>query len=520
MWTTIQIPTVEFRTGRAVEVGRDAERRMTVTLIRIGRGLTAGVVYVGLLVSLQACSRESAGGVYDIGPTKRLNEVEGLAGTFSWPYYTAITARGENVVAAWLNRNGTRDRDLMVRASTDSGDTWSAEQLMNEGEYQRTVSVVPRLAPLPKDNELLIVWHARRNSAGQKFVLARRSEDFGKSWEPVRALNSVNQSFLPSVGVRDDGSVVVAFSDERNIERDIFANRSLDAGRTWLPSEVRVDRGAKADSDAPVVAVGDDGRAYVAWEQRPARRAPHDVRPQLSVAATTDLGQSWEEPHRIEPSNQPSSPMWPALVESKGRLIAAWTGGVSGDTTQSWLWLASSTDQGTTWSAPQKVYEGSVQTFFQLLKDGEHIYLVWHAGDSGQPSGIYFNASNDGGVTWLHSWDAPQRIDDGKSGGDGARHPRMATSDGRGVAITWQEDERKIFVKISEDTGRTWPGGPIEVGASTETNTVRYPQVALSGRGAFVLWETWTDMKGVRKNLGDLEKPTPRDVFVRAVKRR
>jgi hypothetical protein len=212
--------------------------------------------------------------------------------------------------------------------------------------------------------------------------------------------------------------------------------------------------------------------------------------------------------------------MWPALVESKGRLIAVWTAGLSSDTTQSWLWLASSTDQGTTWSAPQLVYEGSVQAFFQLLADGEHVYLVWHAGDSGKPSAIFFNASDDGGASWRNSWDAPLRIDDGKSGGDGARHPRMATSAGRGVAITWQEDEQKIFVKISDDIGRTWPGGQIEVGTAAEKKTVRYPQVALSSSGAFVLWEAWTDMTGVRKSLGDLDKPTPRDVFVRGVKRR
>ena len=186
---------------------------------------------------------------------------------------------------------------------------------------------MPKFAPLPKENELLVVWHARRNHAGQKFVLARRSEDFGKTWDPVRALNSVTQSFLPSVGVADDGSVVVAFSDERNIERDIYSNRSRDAGRTWLPTDVRIDRGAKSDSDAPVVAVGEDGRAYVAWEQKPDRRADDTARPQISVARSDDMGETWDEPRRIEPEGQPASPMWPGLVSTKGRLTAAWTGG-------------------------------------------------------------------------------------------------------------------------------------------------------------------------------------------------
>jgi len=479
----------------------------------------AGLLLVAVLGAHAACSKGGGSGSYDLGPIKRLNDTEGLSRTFSWPYYTAITARGGNVVAAWLNRNGPRDRDLMLRSSSDAGDTWSGEQLMNDGEYQRTVSVVPKFAPLPGENDLLVVWHARRNVAGQKFVLARRSEDFGRTWAPVQRLNSVTQSFLPSIDVDPDGTVLVAYSDERNIERDIYANRSTDAGRTWLQEDVRIDRGAKQESDAPSVALGEGGRAYVAWEQRPNRTA-EDRRALLQVASSTDQGKSWEEPRRVNPPDLPASPMWPALVEAKGILTAAWTGGVTGDSTQSWLWLSRSTDHGTTWSVPQVVYEGSVQTFFQLLTSGDRVYLVWHAGDAGRPSAVYFNASDDGGATWRQPWTAPLRIDDGKAPGDGARHPRMAVLDPNGVAITWQQNEQRILVRISDDGGRTWPEEPVEVATAGEKKTVRYPQVALSGKGAFVLWEAWADMTGQRKSLADLEKPTPRDVYVRGVKRR
>lgn len=482
--------------------------------------LVAVLLAAGVVCGAASCTHDPTGGRFRLGPITRLNATEGLAGTFSWPYYTAIGARGDDVVASWLNRNGQRDRDLMVRASSDAGDTWGPEQVMNDGDYAHTISVVPKIASLPGGNDLVLVWHARRNTVGQKFVLARRSEDFGKTWGPIQPLNTVAQSFLASVGVGKGGEVVVAFSDERNVDRDIFVNRSLDGGKTWLPKEVRVDREAHADSDAPVVAVSDDRRAYVAWEQRPSRSSDAGARPKIAVAASSDAGETWGNPHRVDPKNEPASPMWPALVVAKGRLTAVWTGGISGDSTQSWLWLATSTDDGATWSAPQLVYDGSVQVFFDLEANGDHVYLTWHAGDSGKPEGIYFNASDDGGATWRQPWDKPLRIDDAKSTGDGARHPRLATSDGGGVAITWQENQQKIFLKVSDDEGRTWPGGQLEVASAGEKKTLRYPQVALSNRGAFVLWEAWTDMTGVRKNFSDLDKPTPRDVYVRGVKRR
>jgi len=479
----------------------------------------AALAALALAAALTACTRGSGDDAFALGPIQRLNEVEGLAGTFTSPYYTAITARGRGVVAAWLNRNGPRDRDLMVRSSDDAGATWSPEQLMNVGEFARTVSVVPKLAPLPKEGELLIAWHARRNVAGQKFVLLRRSTDFGKSWAPVQQLNSVTQSFLPSVGVGGDGGVVVAFSDERNIQRDIIANRSVDYGQTWLESDVRIDRVPRADSDGPAVAVGPEGWAYVVWEERPGRNAPPETRPRIAFASSEDTGKTWGPTRRVTPDSLPASPIWPAIVESNGRLTVAWTGGVTGDTSKSWLWVSSSTDRGKTWSEPQVAYEGSLQTFFQLVADGPHLYLVWHAGDAGRPSGVYLNVSEDGGATWRQPWSSPLRIDAGKAEGDGARHPRIAVA-GSQVAVAWQENEQRVLLKVSGDGGRTWPAEPIEVGTADVKKTVRYPQVAVSDAGAFVLWESWVDMTGQRKTIADVDKPTPRDVFVRGATRR
>ncbi len=484
-----------------------------------GRGLLVAAAALALSVSGAGCTRDSASG-FSLGPVQRMNEVEGMAGTFTWPYYTAITARGRNVVAAWLNRNGPRDRDVLVRVSRDAAATWGPEQVLNDGEFARTVSVVPKLAPLPGEGDLLIAWHARRNVAGQKYVLVRRSSDFGGTWTPVKPINSVTQSFLPSVAVSDAGAVVVAFSDERNVQRDIVANRSLDAGLTWLENDVRVDRLPRADSDAPMVTVGQDGWAYVVWEERPARNAPTGTKARIAFAASEDTGATWGPTVMVSPEDLSATPIWPAIVESNGRLTAAWTGGVSSDTTKSWLWVSSSTDRGQTWSEPVVAYEGSVQTLFQLVASGPHVYLVWHAGDAGRPSGIYFNASDDGGATWRQPWSSPLRVDDGDAEGDGALHPRIAVHDGTHLAITWQENQAKVRLKVSDDGGRTWPKRAIEVAKAEQKKTVRYPQVALSEAGAFVLWESWTDMTGQRKSFADVDKPTPRDVFVRGVKRR
>ena len=53
--------------------------------------------------------------------------------------------------------------------------------------------------------------------------------------------------------------------------------------------------------------------------------------------------------------------------------------------------------------------------------------------------------------------------------------------------------------------------------ASVEKESLRQPQVAVGDTGAWVLWERWADMSGVRKTLADADIPTPIDVMVRKV---
>src|SRR5262249_48306506 len=150
-------------------------------------------------------------------------------------------------------------RDIVVRRSLDGAKTWTDQTVLNEGAYANTISVTPRLSVLPGEKEILAVWQSRRNEAGQKFVLARRSTDFGGTWQGPTQLNSMPQAFLPSVATSADGTVLVAYDDERNVNRDIYVNRSLDAGATWMPKDVRLDTLPRAESGAPTTAIGTDG---------------------------------------------------------------------------------------------------------------------------------------------------------------------------------------------------------------------------------------------------------------------
>ncbi len=456
------------------------------------------------LVASVGCSRDG------LGPAVRLDEPEGTAASFSWPYYTDIVASGDRVAAAYMTLNGKQDRHVVVRQSDDGGKTWSAQSLLDVPEYGDTISVAPRLAVAPGD-ALLAVWQARRNRAGQKFILARRSTDFGRSWGPTARLNAAAQSFPVALASRPDGRMLVAYSDERNIARDIFAYRSTDGGATWLDKDVIVDPAPDSESLGLGAALGQGDDAYVIWEER-----AKGASPKLLLARSADAGASWGPARRVDPADGPASPLWPAVVASAGRLTAVWTAGLIGTSTKSWLWVASSTDGGETWSKPQLFYEGPSQAIFHLLAKGPHVYLAWNAGGSDGSVGIYFNASDDGGATWRQPLDAPLRIDDGGGAKRSAARPRMALAGESTVAVVWQESERRIALAVSSDDGRSWPQASTTI-ATVDHGKLRFPQVAASEAAAYVIWEQWADMEGQRKTLADVQKLTPLDVWVRRV---
>ncbi len=477
-----------------------------------------GARWTAALAGALACAALGCQSADGLGVPFRLNEKEGEAGTFTRGYYTAIVARGASVAAAWLDRNGPKNRDVAVRRSLDGGRTWSEAFHLNDGEYANTVSVRPRLALLPGPGELLAVWQSRRNEAGQKFVLARRSTDLGATWEPVERLNFLPQSFLPDVAVREDGAVLVAYDDERNVNRDIFVNRSLDGGATWLERDVRVDRMRRTESGAPAAAIAADDTACVVWEERPRPlRGRRDVRPRLLAACSRDVGRTWGPPRDVVPPGEGASPLWPQLVASGRRFTVAWSAGELGESRKSWLYLSSSSDGGTTWSAPVTAYEGETYPQYQLVSSGDHVYLVWDGGEAEQPGAIYFNSSDDGGASWRRPWTEPLRIDRPEVGRSRAFQPRLAVQGSREVAVVWQEDDRRVLLALSRDGGRTWPTSPIEVARREGEETLRFPQVAVGADAAYVLWERWGARQGEIRSLADVNRPTPHDVFVRRV---
>jgi hypothetical protein len=152
-------------------------------------------------------------------------------------------------------------------------------------------------------------------------------------------------------------SVYVMWQEQRSGECEIYFNRSLDAGASWLPENLRLDlpRGTGAGS-ARMAASGSS--VYVTWPDRDLGATSNDIYFNRSL----DGGSTWlPSPVRLDvgTSSGTSSSSMPAIAADGSSVYVAWVDdrdGGGGD-----IYFNRSLDAGTSW-LPQDVRLSSPPT--------------------------------------------------------------------------------------------------------------------------------------------------------------
>lgn len=174
---------------------------------------------------------------------------------------------GFNLIRAIKNRQGTRGSSVAVIRSTDRGQTWTRETLVNRllvsrvtdpetGADIRTGDILPDfavdLSGTTTGGTAYAVWmDARFNSGGTNDILLARSADGGRSWSaPVvvdQAPSGVD-AFTAAVDVDSQGRVAVSYYDFRGdtlgdpaLSTDLWITHSHDGGVTFTDEQRLTD---------------------------------------------------------------------------------------------------------------------------------------------------------------------------------------------------------------------------------------------------------------------------------------
>ena len=262
----------------------------------------------------------------------------------------------------WIDR-------IIAQKSTDGGQNWSPGSFM--GLNGTKAQDKHWIATDWKTNTLYVTWTQFDNygttaSADSSIILFSKSTDGGNSWSDAQRISQIGgdcvdsddtaEGAVPTVG--PNGEVYVAWSNRNKI----WFDRSLDGGNTWLSQDILV-------SDQPG-----------GWDYA----IPGIYRANgLPVTTCDTSGGAYN-----------------------GTIYVNWTDQRNGVNNTD-VWLANSTDGGTSWSAPVRVNDDATtrQQFFTWMTVDQKTGWLWFVfydrrNYSGNQTDVYMAVSRDGGTTF------------------------------------------------------------------------------------------------------------------------
>jgi len=324
------------------------------------------------------------------------------------------------------------------------------------------------------------VWLTRVEPASKKV----KSSAAQTRAEPARVNRTPGEATAwrgdaPGVVVAKDGTVYVAWTARAGAGGNattLYVSASRDGGRSF-GEPVRVNDDSKPGVHGMhSLAVGEDGRVYVAWLDERDIAAPQDGdehmkmpmhgehNRQVYFSYSADGGRTFSKNRRIAVEACPCCKTSLA-VSRGGRVYVGWRQVLPGDFRH--VAVASSADGGETFAAPTVVSDDRwelrgcpVSGPALAAGEGGRLAVVWFtAGDAGTP-GIYSSDSRDGGRTF-----APRRL----VAEVGVRGTPQLLSDARGAVAVFEgkgvDGSAALLAARLGATDGLAPNGPAQLGA-------------------------------------------------------
>lgn len=242
-----------------------------------------------------------------------------------------------------------------------------------------------------------------------------------------------------------------------------FSSRSLGSVGDWFPTSAAWSASAPVTSidqrisDLSSVA-GGENTVHAFWIQTRSSEGSQDT---TTVQYARWNNESWSSPVPIVSQSAESPTQLSVKADNSGRLLLAWVDGKSGEIFFSWANAQRASNPGE-WQAPKAIPSGSQAISSpDLAADASGRIILAYAIPINEQRGIYLVESTDGGTTWTQ----PFRVFDAASAGwEIVDQPKLGlTGDGR-LHIVFrryssyaeQRQSLGLYYSQSGDGGATW----------------------------------------------------------------
>jgi hypothetical protein len=341
-----------------------------------------------------------------------------------------------------------------------------------------------------------MISHMRTNSllaAGALAIILAACRDAGARTalgEPETVSAATTVGAAPMFALSPSGKRAVAWVSAPDGGTD--GRLYVSAGGT--PSELRDSLGPiEPHGEAPPkISYGPDGTLYALYavgKVVPGRRFPMSS---LRLATSTDDGTTWTAPVTIASDSAFGTRNFHALhVGADGDLYVAWLESSQG---KSKTFLTRSTNGGATWSTPALADTTQscpcCRTAIATAPDGA-LYLAWRTVLPGNVRDVVVAKSTDRGATWT----TPVRVHADNWVFDGCPHagPSMQVDSSGTVHVAWwtgREGSAGVYYARSTDNGETFQA-PVPLGVS-EFSAPAHVQLALGSGRVVAVWDDGT----------------------------
>jgi len=410
----------------------------------------------------------------------RLSRLDGI-GQYS---YKVAAGESDNMIVVWEDtRSGSWD--IYAQKLDASGNRlWAADVRVNSDSGDAPQEY-PAVATDGSGNAV-IVWRDSRN--GDADIYAQRLDISGnKLWAADVRINSDNGTAFqecPAVAVDGSGNAVVVWTDNRNGNDDVYAQRlDTNGNRVWA-MDIRVNADSMATYQRnPAVAMDGDGSTIVVWED--SRGGWSSIYAQRLNVSGSRL---WSLDVEVALGSETSLLYNPAVaVDGSGNAVIAW---------ESWQEdidiYAQRLDAGGNklWAADVRVSEGR-NPDVAMAASGDAI-IAWTGGD------IYAQKLSGSG---LRLWAVGVKVNS-DNGTVGKVCPAVAVNRSNNAVVVWGDGRNGNLDVYAQrlDTGGTklWV---VDVRANSDSGAVLqgWPDVAVDWSGNTIA--VWTDGRNIDQDV-------------------
>jgi len=285
---------------------------------------------------------------------------------------------------------------IVAQKSKDGGKTWSEGSFMGLNHPKDQDKHWAALDP--RTNAIYTTWtqfddYGSEDSSAMSNILFAKSTDAGETWSEALQINEISGNCLdgdsttegavPTVG--PDGTIYVSWA----FNEKLYFDRSSDGGKTWLDKDLVVaaqpggwdiDVEGVSRANGMPVTVCDlsesdySGRVYINWVDD--RNGNYDV----WVISSDDGGDTWTDAQKINDDLDSADQFftWLTIDQTNGNLYAVFYDRRGLIDLETNVYLASSSDGGSTWNNEQ-INEETFKTN-PLVFFGDYNHISAHNG--------------------------------------------------------------------------------------------------------------------------------------------